>query len=457
MTGKNGIRIVIALSVFALILYLALIAIDQQKVLVIQRDVENPHSISILWAKWAPADYLQKLTMEFTEQTGIEVRIVQESWSTWQNLFFSEMEKRKKTFDMVIGDSQWLGRGVKGGHYIELTSWIKENGVDQSMTEASITGYSEYPKGSNQYWAVPVEGDAMGFSYRKDLFENEKEKQVFEEKFGYPLDVPNTWEQLYDIASFFHRPEEDLYGLLSWVEPDYDGITMGVQSLIWAWGGYLGNQKNYKVKGILNTKENTEALLFYKRLNQFNNPQWEFHYLDKELNSNIPMMQGKVAMAMGYFAITTELLDKQKNPYADSIGFFANPKGPRTRVCSLGGQGVSIVSYSPKKAQCLQFLEWFVKESTQKRWAELGGLSCNKTVLSSKQFLQASPINMPFKESIEMARDFWAVPEYAELLQVSQKYWNEYVMNSGVDPRQTLDLIAEEWEGIFERYGYYKE
>ena len=83
----------------------------------------------------------------------------------------------------------------------------------------------------------------------------------------------------------------------------------------------------------------------------------------------------------------------------------------------IAGDSVSVIP----------LLEWFVRDNVQEKWAELGGLSCHKKVLNSEKFLNASPINRPFKESIEMAKDFWAVPEYPQLLSISQKYWAEYV------------------------------
>lgn len=418
---------------------------------------EPVESLSILWAQWTPADLLQELTREFTQETGIHVTIVQKSWGTWQDIFFDEMAKKGQAYDMVIGDSQWLGRGSSGGHYIELTKWMKEKRVNQTMTEASITGYAEFPKGSDHLWAIPVEGDAMGFSYRKDLFEDENEKKAFKDQYGYVLTVPETWHQLRDIAQFFHRPEKNLYGVLAWVEPRYDGLTMGVDSLIWAWGADLGDHQTYRVRDILNSPEGIAALEFYKSLNQYNNPAWQDHYLDSDKSSNAPMMAGQVAMAMGYFAINTELLDPSINPYADKIGFFANPKGPVNRVCSIGGQGISVVSYSKKKDLSFKFLEWFIQEDVQQKWAALGGLSCNTNVLESQSFLTASPINRPFKESIEMAKDFWAVPEYPELLAISQKYWFEYIVKNSISAKEAMDRIALEWESVFETSGYYKE
>ena len=64
-----------------------------------------------------------------------------------------------------------------------------------------------------KYWAIPAEGDATGWAYRKDWFEDPAEKEAFKAKYGYDLDVPKTWDEMRDIAEFFHRPDEKRYGI----------------------------------------------------------------------------------------------------------------------------------------------------------------------------------------------------------------------------------------------------
>lgn len=414
-------------------------------------------SLNILWAEWKPADYLQELTKEFTQETGIKVTINQRSWSDWQQHFSTEMSKKSQVYDMVIGDSQWLGSGAERGHYVDLTHWMEEHDIADHFISTALRGYSEYPKGSGRYWAIPVEGDAMGFAYRKDLFNNPTERAAFASRYGYDLSPPKTWLELRDIAEFFHRPEQNLWGLMAWQEPHYDGLTMALQSLLWGWGAGLGDQESYQVKGILNSVEAAEALLFYKQLIQFSNPDWKDYYLDTEASSNKPMIEGKAAMTMVYFAITPELLDPEINPYAKDIGFFSTPAGPRARATSLGGQGISLISYSKKKEYSLQFLKWFIRKKTQERWSELGGLSCHIEVLKSAKFLNASPMHQAFSESFEFVQDFWAVPEYAELLKQSQRHWSFYLNHDSISAKDTLDNLAQEWEQTFEHSGYYRE
>ena len=142
-------------------------------------------SLSIFWAEWDPASYLQELVLDFEKETGIQVTVETTPWSDFQTKTFREFAAKGDSWDIVVGDSQWLGAGATQGHYVELTDWFIKNGVDKSMAPATVVGYAEYPKGSQKYWAVPLEGDANGWAYRKDYFEDPKEMAAFKKKYGY--------------------------------------------------------------------------------------------------------------------------------------------------------------------------------------------------------------------------------------------------------------------------------
>ena len=420
-----------------------------------QKNVASKTPITILWADWAPADSLDALVKEFTKETGIPVVVQRKSWSNFQNYTFSILDAKKQDFDMVVGDSQWLGRGSQGGHYVNLTNFVKDNNLPETMLPIAIEGYGEYPKGSGKYWAVPLEGDALGWVYRKDLFEDPREKQAFQKKYGYELTVPTTWNQVRDIAEFFYRPEKDFYGIGLLTGVEHDPISMGVQNLIWAFGGDLGDYKTHKVKGILNSKDSVAGLEFYKKLYAFTPPGYQnTFYTDPQDD----FKKGRLVMFFSYFAFFPELEDKTKNPYSDATGYFKMPKGPKVQVASLGGQGLSISSYTNKKDEAFIFLKWIINDDVQAKWASLGGFSTSKKVLASNTFLEATRFNRAFAESMTMLKDFWADPVYAELLTASQKQWNDYLTkDTSPSAQATMDTLARDWENIFEYSGYYKE
>src|SRR4249920_16402 len=411
--------------------------------------------LTILWAQWDPANYLQELVKDYEKETGVKVVIETTPWPDFQTKAFREWTAHGDAYDMVVGDSQWLGAGSTAGHYVDLTDFFTKNKVAEKMAAASVVGYAEYPGKSGKYWAIPLEGDANGFAYRKDWFEDPKEKAAFKAKYGYELDVPKDYKQLRDIAEFFYRPNEKRYGVAIYTDNTYDALAMGIESTVFSWGGELGDYSTYKVRGIVNSKENIEAVKMYKELYKFTPPGWGKVFF---LENNQAITEGLAAMSMNYFAFFPALANPATNKNAKGTGFFANPAGPggKPRFAALGGQGVSVVSYSKKKDQAFKFLEWFIRDDVQQRWADLGGYTCNEKVLSSDKFRKATPYNEAFYQSMLMVKDFWATPEYATLLEQMNKRVYPFVVGGKGTADEALNGLADDWEKTFKKYKRYK-
>jgi multiple sugar transport system substrate-binding protein len=310
--------------------------------------------LTIFWAEWDPSNYLQELVNEYTAETGVTVTVETTPWSDFQTKAFTEFNARGDAYDMVVGDSQWLGAGSTGGHYVDLTDFFAEHGVAELMAPATVASYAEYPKDSKKYWAVPVEGDATGWAYRKDWFEDPAEKEAFQAKYGYELDVPQTWAQMRDIAEFFYRPDEQRYGIALYTDNSYDALVMGYENALFSFGGDLGDYTTYQVDGMINSPEAVAALEAYRELYQFTPPNWGKAFF---LEDNQAITEGLAAMSMNYFAFFPALANPATNPNADVTGFFANPAGPDGKQhAALGGQGVSIVTYSQNQEEAFKFL-----------------------------------------------------------------------------------------------------
>ena len=245
--------------------------------LAVSSTVVGAKSLTLFWAEWDPADFLQELVLDFEKETGVKVNVDSTPWGDFQTKTFQEFAAKGDAFDMVIGDSQWMGAGATAGHYVDITDWFIKHKVDKTMAPATIACYAEYPAKSKKYFAVPCEADAFGWAYRRDWFEDPKEKAAFKKKYGYELGVPETWAQLKDIAEFFYRPKEGRYGVGIWTERGYDAITMGFENVFFSWGADFGDRQTYKVEGIINSKKAVEALEFYKELYKLCPPDWVDH------------------------------------------------------------------------------------------------------------------------------------------------------------------------------------
>src|SRR6188768_2680039 len=94
--------------------------------------------LTILWAEWDPANYLQELVNEYQAETGVTVTVDTVPWPDFQTKLFTELNAQGSAYDLVVGDSQFLGAASTGGHYVELTDFVKEHNLTTTMAPATM-------------------------------------------------------------------------------------------------------------------------------------------------------------------------------------------------------------------------------------------------------------------------------------------------------------------------------
>jgi multiple sugar transport system substrate-binding protein len=226
---------------------------------------------------------------------------------------------------------------------------------------------------------------------------------------------------------------------------------------MFSWGAEWQDENN-NVMGIVNSEKAIEALEFYKELYECCQVPGLSNAFYTETND--AFLSGQAVMAMNYFAFFPALASPDTNPYAESTGFFANPAGPYgDRYAALGGQGMSVIAYiSPERQEAAKdFIRWFAQEEVQAKWAELGGYTCNTNVLQTDAFLNATPFNPAFAETMTFVKDFWNIPVYAELLEVTQREFSAYVVEGQGTAEEVMNRIAEEHDRILREAGFIAE
>ncbi len=409
-------------------------------------------SLTLCWAAWDPANALVELSKDFTAKSGIAMKFEFVPWTSYADRFLNELNSRGKLCDLIIGDSQWVGGSAENGHYVKLNDFFEKEGISMNdFAPATVVGYSEWPKNSPNYWALPAMGDAVGWTYRKDWFERPELRAEFKTKYGRELDVPKTYDELKQIAEFFQGRMIDgkkVYGASIYTERGSEGITMGVTNVLYDYGFQYDNPKKpYEMKGFVNSKDAAAGLEFYKSLYDCCTPPGSSDgYMAEGLDA---FKSGQVALQMNFFAFFPGLY---KDPAVGGkrIGFFVNPAGPKGHFAQLGGQGISVVSYSDKKQDALAYIKWFAATDVQKKWWSLGGYSCAKAVLDDPSFPASAPFAQQFLDSMAIVKDFWAEPAYAQLLQAMQRRTHDYVVADKGTAQEALDLLVKDWTSVFE-------
>ncbi len=399
-------------------------------------------TLTFVWIDWVPSRLLESLGSEYEKVSGWKVVGDYVGATQWHDKIFTEFAAQTGA-DIPIGDSQWIGEESVGGHIMELTDWAAKNLNLNDINPASLKSYGEFPDGSGRLWGLPCEGDCLTYVYRKDLFSDPNEQANFKAKYGRDLAPATTWDEYYDIAEFFHRPDQGLYGSAMHFAAAYDAITCNFNQIFWSNGGELWDGHN-KVVGYLNSDAGVAALDYLKKLYKISPPgsgNWWFNEV------NEAMAQGQVAQSINWIAFHPGLVDPNSSKVGDKIGFAVAPGTSKAHFVCLGGQGLQVSNYSKNKDAVLDFVKWFWTEETQTKWAKGGGLTAHLKVLNSPEFDTYFPWNNVFKQTLPLLRDFWHVPEYAKMLELQEQTLNSAVVND-TDTKEALDKIAQGQQDI---------
>ena len=411
--------------------------------------------LTLCWAAWDPANALVELSKDFEAESGHNMSFEFVPWPNFADRMLNELNSGGKLCDLMIGDSQWIGLGAEAGHYIKLNDFFDAQGITMDdFIPATVTGYAEWPKGTPNYWALPAFGDVVGWTYRKDWFSRPELQAEFKEMHGRDLGVPASLQEFKEIAEFFQGREIDgktVYGASIYTERGSEGITMGVTNVLYNYGFEYGNPDNpYELDGFVNSAEAAAGLEFYKELYDCCTPPGSS---DWYMSENIDAYKsGQVAMQMN-FAFIWPGVHADPNVGGDRSGYFPNPPGPGGHFAQLGGQGISVVSYSDSQDAALEYIKWFAQPGIQAKWWELGGYSALRAVVEDPGFASSQPYAQTFLDSMAIVKDFWAEPAYASLLLSMQDRVHNFVIAGNGTAQEALDALVEDWVEVFEDEG----
>jgi len=411
----------------------------------------------VIWnAGTCPSAFLN-IAKEYTAETGVEVVGAFVPYGPqWHDKIAAEFAAKGAGFDIAVWDSQSVAEFAGAGHCVNITERVEQSDIvsldDYEAT--AIKRYGEYPDGSGTIWALPINQDALGMMYRKDLFEDPDEQKAFKEKYGYDLAVPDTYQQMRDIAEFFTRPDEGLYGYAQYGGREYDFATSSSNGFLWSFGGELWNPKTNEIEGYLNSPASIDGIQFYIDMFKFCPPggtNWGFD----EINS--AFQQGKVAMAAQWYFFFGSNANPEVSKVADKVAFANLPgavgrDGKFRRQFSLGGQGMGINIYSKCVDETWKFIEWYQQYPQQWQYAQTCQ-SARNDVLNNPEWYELNTWNKQFSKAMQYTNDYWHIPEYVVLLDILQEEVTNAISGKKT-VQEALDDCAKRQERELKRAGY---
>lgn len=417
---------------------------------------------------WLPSSLSVDMAPQFAayakENYGYDVKFRFEE-APFESIFqkaATSFASQSQDFNIIICDSQSLGALSEPGWIVQLNDIIAQNpelNIDWYSKSASAA-YMNYPDGTSNVWGLPEEADVLILYARKDWFLDANNRSQFSAKYGWEL--PASEQDWFDIdyakygqiMEFFTRPSEGTYGVAIQYSKIYDYMTGSLYPFMWSRGQEIWDPAAMKVEGVLNTQANAEALaqmVSYQRYSPPGALNFDISGIVDAFTTN------KVATAfqwaaMGAAMITPEL---QGKVWAVVPPGYKDASGKINRVYSLGGQPWVVNKFNDEDHMrvAIDYLKWWYMPETQLEFARRGGNPLVKSVLESPGFEEIQPWFPAFKYMMQdgYSKDFWHVPEYAEMLQIQQEGFTSFAAGSDKSvqaAKAALDDIAKKQQAV---------
>ncbi|WP_231463800.1 extracellular solute-binding protein [Pedobacter sp. Leaf132] len=291
-------------------------------------------------------------------------------------------------FDIAHISTDWVLEGYSNQDFEVLNPYINKNkpqdfpkGWSKSLLTLQRFGW--------EVVGLPFHDGPECFIYRKDLFESETEKANYQSTYGKALEVPKTWEDFYQIAQFFNRPADNLYGSIFACYPDGHNTVFDFCLQLWTRGGSLVD-----ANGLIqiNNQAAIDGLNFYRTIV---NDRTAVHPKSNEFESvaaGIAFSQGEAAMMINWFGFATMCEVDENSKVKGKIDVELLPSVEGKNSASLNVYWLyTIAKGSKNKEIAYDFLRFALAEEQDKQLTLEGGIGCRISTWNDEEINQIIP------------------------------------------------------------------
>ena len=163
---------------------------------------------------------LYEIHDEFEAATGARLEIVEKPLDEHFAYLITDLTTGAGKYDASIAGAWWLGDLVTQDFIIPYDAYYDDPRFPKWDIEDVLPGPRTLLEYDGRKYMVAHDHDGQVMSYRRDLLLDPEHQKAFKEQYGYPLDVPATWDQFRDVAEYFDGKDLNGDG-----KPD-DGLTM---------------------------------------------------------------------------------------------------------------------------------------------------------------------------------------------------------------------------------------
>jgi multiple sugar transport system substrate-binding protein len=151
-----------------------------------------------------------ELKQEYEEATGARLNVVELPIDEHFASFISDATNRGGRYDVSMAGAWWLGELVEAGFIIPLDKYYKDPRFPRWDIDDVLPAPRSLLTYGGKLYMVANDHDGQVMYYRRDLLADARHRAAFQARYGYPLGVPQTWEQFRAVAEYFDG--QDLNG-----------------------------------------------------------------------------------------------------------------------------------------------------------------------------------------------------------------------------------------------------
>lgn len=392
---------------------------------------------------------LYALIPQWEELTGATVDILSRA-----NHFDLDREIKQDiaagTLGWCVGSNHTSFAPQYGGIYRDLTEIIPQDVLDDFVPRTL-----EHSTVDGRLVQLPRHSDISNMYYQVDLYEDEEAAAAFEAEYGYPLELPETWDQVRDQAIFFADPP-DFYGF-QYVGKD-EAVTGRFYEILVANGGQLFNED---YEPTFNSDAGVEALQFFVDLYEAGAvPAGVPNYLWDD--TGLGFASGSVALDLDWAGWAAFFNDPENSAVAGNIGVTRAPMGSAgVRSGWSGSHTFSVTEACDNPEAAASFVMFLTSHDAQMVEARTGLLPTRSQVwVDAVDEFTANGndwlVEVFNTYEVSMAEDAFTPPLIPEWIEVSNVIWPrlQAAIVGDMTAREALDEAAEEAREVMEDAGY---
>jgi ABC-type glycerol-3-phosphate transport system substrate-binding protein len=143
---------------------------------------------------------------EFEAATGAKVTIIPDPIAEAFPKLLDDQANGTNQLDASMIGMWWLGELVAGDFLLSYDDYYADTSgkFPQFKFEDELPAMQALRMYDGKKYVVPYDCDGQVLYYRRDLLADETHMAAFQDEYGYELAVPQTWDQLRDIAKYFN-------------------------------------------------------------------------------------------------------------------------------------------------------------------------------------------------------------------------------------------------------------